>query len=152
MSIPNSCTTHPRSSRSYLGPVQRSSPPSNLPGAAEQLKSIDLALAGYDLSFIPRNWRSYDSQRAAAWNAAKPLARVVERYPDRAAEIESLAVSSRSSIADMRFLPRHQPQRQLDRCHRATVVDGRRLCARRRLVLVARSRSDRRCDQGAAFR
>src|ERR1039457_430529 len=34
---------------------------------AEQLRAIDLGLAGFDLSMVPKYWRDYSSQRDAAW-------------------------------------------------------------------------------------
>ena len=73
--------------------------------AAEQSKAIDLALAGFDTSMIPRNWRSYDSQSGAAWNAARALSRIVEKYPDQRAGVEALARKSGHAIDDLRFLP-----------------------------------------------
>jgi hypothetical protein len=74
-------------------------------GAAEQLKAIDLALAGFDISMIPRNWRSYESQSGAAWNAARPLVNVVIKYPDASASVQALARKSGHAIDDLRFLP-----------------------------------------------
>jgi hypothetical protein len=74
-------------------------------GAAEQLKSIDMALAGFDISMIPRNWRSYESQSGAAWNAARPLADVVKKYPGANASVEALLRKSGHAIDDLRFLP-----------------------------------------------
>ena len=72
---------------------------------AERLKSIDLALAGYDLAMIPRNWRDYGDQTTIAWNAAKPLSRIVQRYPLQAAACKALAFKSGHSCEDLRFLP-----------------------------------------------
>ncbi len=74
-------------------------------GATEQLKSIELALAGFDISMIPRNWRSYGTQSGAAWNVGRPLAEVVNRYPDTARSVEALVGSSGHVIEDLRFLP-----------------------------------------------
>ncbi len=74
-------------------------------GADEKLKSIELAFAGFDISLIPRNWRSYESQSGAAWNAARPLSRIVEKYPDQSAGVEALARKSGHAIGDLRFLP-----------------------------------------------
>jgi hypothetical protein len=74
-------------------------------GADEKLKSIMLALGGFDISMIPSNWRSYESQSGAAWNAAKPLASIVKRYPEAAASVEALAHKSGHAIDDLRFLP-----------------------------------------------
>ena len=41
---------------------------------AEQMRAIDLGLAGFDLSMVPKYWRDYSTQRDAAWKRAQPLA------------------------------------------------------------------------------
>ena len=72
---------------------------------AEQLKSIDLGLAGVDLAMVPRNWRDYASQAPAAWNAAKPMARLLARYPALGSEVQALAAAQGQPVQALRYLP-----------------------------------------------
>ena len=74
-------------------------------GADEQLKAIELGLAGFDISLIPRNWRDYETQSGAAWNAGRPLAKLIEQYPERADLVKALVRKSGHAIDDLRFLP-----------------------------------------------
>jgi len=69
------------------------------------LRSIELALGGFDISMFPRHWRPYDSQRDAAWNAARPVADLIARYPDAAPEVERLAARIGQPASQLRFLP-----------------------------------------------
>ena len=71
----------------------------------EQLRSIDLASAGFDLSFVPKYWRPYESQAANAWRKARPLPALVERYPQQQAAAERVAREAGTSVGDLRFLP-----------------------------------------------
>jgi hypothetical protein len=68
-------------------------------------KSIELAMNGFDISMFPRHWREYDSQRDAAWNAARPLADLIARYPSAAPDVEKLAARIGQPVSDLRFLP-----------------------------------------------
>lgn len=72
---------------------------------AEQLRSIDLGLAGFDLSMFPRNWRTYPSQSEAAWRRARPCAVLLARYPSQKQEAERIVSATGRPLADIRFLP-----------------------------------------------
>ena len=87
----------------WLGPELIAAVKPTDPG--EQLKSIDLGLAGVDLSMVPRNWRDYASQAPAAWSAAKPVPDLLERYPAIATEVAALAAASGQAPEALRFLP-----------------------------------------------
>jgi len=71
----------------------------------ERLKSIELGMAGIDLSMIPSNWRPYESQKEAAWRAAKPISGLIARHPTIAADIEKAAAVQRKASAELRYLP-----------------------------------------------
>lgn len=69
------------------------------------LRAIELALGGFDISMFPRHWREYDSQRDAAWNAARPVADLIARYPEAARGVEAIAARSGVPSGQLRFLP-----------------------------------------------
>ncbi|MEY4564200.1 MAG: hypothetical protein RLZZ618_3477 [Pseudomonadota bacterium] len=71
----------------------------------EQVKSVELALAGFDLSMVPRNWRDYNGYRAEVWQRAKPVAPLLARYPQVAAELERVAKDTGKPVDQLRFLP-----------------------------------------------
>ncbi len=68
-------------------------------------RSIELAMGGFDISMFPRHWRDYDTQRDAAWNAARPVADLIARYPDAASDVERIAAESGQPASTLRFLP-----------------------------------------------
>jgi hypothetical protein len=70
-----------------------------------QLRSIDLGLAGIDLSMEPRNWRPFPTVAETAWGRARPLAQLVAKYPQRAAEVEAIAKAAGQPVEALRFLP-----------------------------------------------
>ena len=72
---------------------------------AEFQKSLDLAMGGVDISYLPKNWRSYDSYRADVWRQAKPVAKLVDRYPARRSEVARMAASASQPVDALRFLP-----------------------------------------------
>ncbi|MDQ6679919.1 MAG: fimb protein, partial [Pseudomonadota bacterium] len=72
---------------------------------AERLKSIELGLAGRDLSMLPANWRPYESQRDVAWKAARPTSVLLARYPGVQTELANIARTEGKDAADLRFLP-----------------------------------------------
>lgn len=72
---------------------------------AEFQKSLDLAMGGVDISYLPKNWRSYDSYRADVWRQAKPVAKLVERYPARQGEVAQIAAAALQPVDALRFLP-----------------------------------------------
>lgn len=69
------------------------------------LRSIDLGLAGIDLSMVPANWRAWDTQRDALWAKARPVALLVKQYPETAAELASIAAAAGQPLDALRFLP-----------------------------------------------
>ncbi len=87
----------------WRGPKLIAAVKPNDPG--ERLKSIELGLAGSDLSMLPANWRSYESQREGAWRAARPVAELLVRYPGVHAELENIARTERKGAPSLRFLP-----------------------------------------------
>jgi hypothetical protein len=72
---------------------------------AEQLKSIELGMAGLDLSMFPANWRTYESQQRAAWERARPVSLLSARYPRAQAELTHIAATTGRPLTDLRFLP-----------------------------------------------
>lgn len=71
----------------------------------EQLRSIDLGLAGVDLSMVPANWRDYSSLSATVWAKARPVQVLVDKYPESEAALIAIARTEHQSVADLRFLP-----------------------------------------------
>ena len=72
---------------------------------AEFQKSLDLAIGGVDISYLPKNWRSYESYRADVWRQAKPVAVLVDRYPARRDEVARMAAAASQPFDALRFLP-----------------------------------------------
>ena len=72
---------------------------------AQQLRSIDLGLAGVDLSMEPRNWRPYASEAARAWRTAKPIQAVIQKYPQTRVDVESFARETGQPASALRYLP-----------------------------------------------
>jgi hypothetical protein len=87
----------------WAGPVQIAAVKPTDP--AEQDRSIQLGLAGFDLSMIPKNWREYSSQRAEVWKAARPVASLLAKYPQEAAAARDIASHAGQSVTALRFLP-----------------------------------------------
>jgi hypothetical protein len=72
----------------------------------EQLRSIDLGLAGFDLSMVPKYWREYSTtDRAAAWKAARPIDSLLAKYPQQAATARDIASHAGQDVKALRFLP-----------------------------------------------
>jgi hypothetical protein len=72
---------------------------------AEQLRAIDLGLAGFDLSMVPKYWRDYSSQRDAAWKRARPVDALLAKYPRQAAAARDIAAHAGQDLNALRFLP-----------------------------------------------
>jgi hypothetical protein len=73
--------------------------------AAEQARSIELGLAGFDLSMVPKYWREFSTQRDAAWKAARPVDQLLAKYPQQANAAHDLAARSGQDLKSLRFLP-----------------------------------------------
>ena len=71
----------------------------------EVLRSIDLALAGFDIAQFPRHWRPFSSQSAQAWSVARPVAKLVSQYPDATPDLQRIAASANQPADTLRFLP-----------------------------------------------
>ena len=71
----------------------------------ELMRSVDLGLAGFDLSMMPRNWREYPTQIDAVWHAAKPATALLEKYPQMAPRIAELAAAAGQELSALRYLP-----------------------------------------------
>jgi len=69
------------------------------------LRSIDLALAGVEISMEPRNWRDYASYSGAVWIAAHPLSELLLKYPKAVADVERIASRVGQPSESLRFLP-----------------------------------------------
>jgi hypothetical protein len=87
----------------WLGPKEIAAvKPTDL---AEQERSIELGLAGFDLSVDPRNWRDYASQRDAAWKKARPVSLLLRKYPQQATAARDIAARAGQDLNALRFLP-----------------------------------------------
>jgi hypothetical protein len=75
------------------------------PGEADFLKSVDLALAGLEVSFRPGLWRPFDSQRDAALRAAKPLSTLTGRHPDVKAVVDKAVAATGLAPESLVYLP-----------------------------------------------
>ena len=71
----------------------------------EQLRAIDLALAGFDIGNDPKNWRPYVTQNTVAWNRSKPVTQLQERYPEARGPLEDLVNRTGVRLDRLRFLP-----------------------------------------------
>lgn len=73
--------------------------------AAEQLRTIELGLAGIPLSTLPAQWREYAPHSATAWAAAVPVDLLLKQRPNVAAAVERIAAQAGVSSVDLRALP-----------------------------------------------
>ena len=71
----------------------------------EFIRSIELGLAGFDLSMDPRNWRDYAAVSSVAWDKGRPLSLLVAKYPEAAGQIALVAQKGGQSMDGLRFLP-----------------------------------------------
>jgi hypothetical protein len=71
----------------------------------ERVKSLDLALEGYDIGQRPSFWQPYAQSRAQAWAEAKPLDELMNRYPARRAELMARVEALKLKPQDGRYLP-----------------------------------------------
>ena len=74
-------------------------------GEAEMKRSVELALAGFDLSMVPANWREFAPHADAAWRAAKPVAALLARYPQAAGAVAAIATRAGQRAEALRYLP-----------------------------------------------
>ena len=71
----------------------------------EQLRTIDLGLAGVPLAALPKYWRDYESHADEAWRKARPVALLLEKYPQVAADVQAAAEAAGQPAGALRFLP-----------------------------------------------
>lgn len=71
----------------------------------ELMRSVELGLAGFDLSMIPANWREYGSQTDAVWRASKPVPALLARYPQATAAMAAVATRAGQPANALRYLP-----------------------------------------------
>lgn len=71
----------------------------------EQLKAVELGLAGIDLSMVPANWRPYAEHAADAWSRARPLQDLLARRADLLPQARALAARAGQPVEALRFLP-----------------------------------------------
>lgn len=88
---------------SWTGPQLIAAVPPSEPTA--KLKAIELGLAGFDLSFMPSNWRGYEVQSARAWLTATPIEKLLMRFPSQRANVQCMAARVHRPVTDLRFLP-----------------------------------------------
>ena len=72
---------------------------------AEQMKAIELGMAGFDLSMQPKYWREYGPLADTAWKAARPVPVLLAKYPQMAAEVARIARDAGQPAQALRFLP-----------------------------------------------
>jgi hypothetical protein len=88
---------------SWSGPRLMASVKPSVP--AEQLRVIDLELAGIPLAASPRYWREYAPQAPSAWRIARPIHDLIARYPGSKAAIDRIATAAGQPVEALRFLP-----------------------------------------------
>lgn len=71
----------------------------------ELMRSVELGMSGIDLSMVPRNWRDYAGEAANVWRVARPVDKLLAKYPAMAPELEAMAVRSGQQVQALRFLP-----------------------------------------------
>ena len=72
---------------------------------SEQMKALELGLAGFDLSMQPKYWREYAPLADAAWRAARPVPVLLAKYPQLASEVARIAKEVDQPAQALRFLP-----------------------------------------------
>lgn len=73
--------------------------------AAEQLRTIELGLAGIALATLPSHWREYAPHSAAAWAAAMPVDLLLKQRPGVAAAVVRIAAQAGVNPVELRTLP-----------------------------------------------
>lgn len=72
---------------------------------AEQLRTIELGLAGVPLAALPKHWGEYAAQSAAIWQKARPVQPLLARYPNLEADVAAIARDAKQPVESLRFLP-----------------------------------------------
>ncbi len=71
----------------------------------ERLKSLDLALSGYDIGQRPSLWQPYAESRADAWSQAQPLEALARRHSERREELVRALATMGVTLEQGRYLP-----------------------------------------------
>lgn len=71
----------------------------------EQLRTVELGLAGIPLAAMPRYWRDYSAHADAAWRTARPVSTLLAKYPASADAVERIATAAAQPASSLRFLP-----------------------------------------------
>ena len=72
---------------------------------AEQMRSVELGLAGFDLAMQPRQWREYAAHADEVRRVARPVSVLLSKYPQLAPEVAAIAQSVGQPPEALRFLP-----------------------------------------------
>ena len=72
---------------------------------AEQMRSVELGLAGFDLAMQPRQWREYAAHADEVWRVARPVSVLLSKYPQLAPEVAAIAQTVGQPPEALRFLP-----------------------------------------------
>lgn len=73
--------------------------------SVEQLRTIELGLAGIALAALPEHWREYAQESGRAWTAAKPVSTLVAQHANAAPDVNRIAARAGVPAAELRFLP-----------------------------------------------
>ena len=71
----------------------------------EQLRVVELGLAGIPLAAVPRYWRDYSAYAGAAWRTARPVPALLAKYPASMQAVARIAAAAGQPAAALRFLP-----------------------------------------------
>jgi hypothetical protein len=71
----------------------------------ELAQAIQLGMSGVELSMLPKQWRSYESEREAVLLRSRPIELLLQQHPDALAEVDALAHRAQVPVAALRFLP-----------------------------------------------
>jgi hypothetical protein len=93
---------------------------SQLPSNPEQRDKLMMAaLFGVGIGSFPQHYVPYAAQSRTAVSRAQPLAKLRDRHPEGAAEVDRIVKASGKPEAQLRYLPLHA-----QRGNMAVVVDG----------------------------
>ena len=71
----------------------------------ELMDSLDLAFQGVDLAMQPARWEDYQLHVASVIKSARPVARLLQQYPQLADQVSETAVQHHVAEASLLFLP-----------------------------------------------
>lgn len=71
----------------------------------EMMYSLDLGLQGVDLSMQPDRWIDYAQNASVILQATHPVKPLLEKYPEMADKVRTIAANNHLLIQNLRFLP-----------------------------------------------